>query len=230
MLKFFIIIKDITNNKIINLVYRNIMAEIKTDILPVLTYLRFTHSSVILPVYTYLTSDRFVHYLISKLYRCIKFKNIIIFWFVYIGYTNPGVMSLSGTDKFLTDIHSGSHKHAYIYSFLCPVVMMGRVDYAVNLATELNLFYASTFMLFCFVLNELLCQDRYLFDKVLSVFNVFIVLNLFNPIKAVVTFNIYTGFNKSLFYTNCVLVYRFFLKTKKGMYNSYRKPYIGKDK
>ena len=45
---------------------------------------------------------------------------LVSIWFMYICISNVHNTTPFGMLNFFVDLHSGKHKHAYIYKYLCP--------------------------------------------------------------------------------------------------------------
>ena len=99
---------------------------------------------------------------------------------IYVGYNFAFI--------FLVDVHEGNHPHAKYWRYLCPVVvvkdLLQLLDYLCE--NNNNIMFVITTLFGLFLLNEVVCQDRFLSKKIVSIYNLFLLANIFNPLKKVV--------------------------------------------
>ena len=124
---------------------------------------------------------------------------MVFFWCTYVCISNNDNLTLLGIYTFFVDIHSGDHKHSYIYRYLCPVVLFKEFNNLLCFLVSDYVFYTCLVIILLWSVNERIISCNYSKSRLLSIYNLLTVVNLFNPFKYCIIFHDCGGYNNHKF-------------------------------
>lgn len=130
-----------------------------------------------------------------------KYWYLLLYLIVFKCVVNYNIMGIDFMLDFMIEIHEGSHRHAYIYRWFCPVIVCKAVW---GFCTGINrtLFYVFVLLFFMWTIKEVISRNRSSDRGILTTFNKLVVLDFLNKKKLLLSYN----FNQ-LFLKTTVLIH-----------------------
>lgn len=146
--------------------------------------------------------------LLREIKDSLKIQNLLFYIVLYVIYTNYVIYhrTVSTVPKgagncIFKELHSMTHQYSYIVKLFCPAVISDTIISVSEslLKNHTGLFYVTTFIVVCWVLNEISNYDSFSSTKTVRIINLCMVINIFNPFKHLKIFHNYLVTNNSYF-------------------------------
>ena len=154
------------------------------------------------------------NYLISTFNLITEPIVLISLWFLYVWISNVHNLTSFGIYTFFSDLHSGRHKHAYIYRYLCPWVLSVEFTKLISFLPYDFVFCTCAVIFLLWSVNERVISSGYSKSRLLSIYNLLYSINVFNIFKYFIVFHNCGSYNnhKFIYKKNIILCANYFFK------------------
>ena len=125
--------------------------------------------------------------------------SIIAIWCIYVCISDWYNTTLFGAFTFISSIHSGTHRHSYIYRWMCPVILVKESANLICFLSDDFVFCICTLFVLLWSINERVISSYYCKSRLLSIYNLLLVINFFNPFKYCIIFHNCGSYNNHKF-------------------------------
>lgn len=139
--------------------------------------------------------------ILSYTNKVTKYWHLLTYFIVFKLLVNYNILGVDFMLDFMVEIHEGSHKHAYIYKWFCPVVVF-KTMWDFFSGVNRILFYAFMMLFFMWIIKEIIFRNRSSNKGLFTAFNKLAVFGLFSKQKNILSYN----FNQ-LFLKTTILIH-----------------------